>query len=71
MDSIREHVGAYCARTGSNKKQLAEALNMPYSTFLSKVNGPSEFSYSEGLALSRLIGITADALAEPLAVECE
>lgn len=69
MDSIREHVGAYCARTGSNKKQLADALDMPYSTFLSKINGPSEFTYSEGLALARLLGVTADVLATPLTAE--
>ena len=65
MESIREHVGIYCVRTGSSKKQLADSLDMPYSTFLSKLNGPSEFSFSEGLALSRLIGISPDTLATP------
>lgn len=69
MDSIREHIGAYCARTGSNKKQLADALSMPYSTFLSKLNGPSEFTFSEGLALARLTGVSADVLATPLTAE--
>lgn len=61
--SIREKVGAYCGRTGVSKADLAKALGMPYSTFLSKLNGPSKFSFSEGISLARLIELDPDTLA--------
>lgn len=35
-------------------------MNMPISTFYSKLNGPSEFSFSEGKRLAEIIGCTAD-----------
>ena len=60
MDSIKEHVGAYLERTGTTKKQLAEQMGMPYSTFHSKLYGPSEFTFFEGRRLSQIVGCTTD-----------
>lgn len=60
MDSIKARVGAYLERTGTTKKQLAEDMDMPYSTFHTKLYGPSEFSFTEGCRLAELIGCTAD-----------
>lgn len=62
MDSIREHIGAYLARTGTTKKQLAHDLGMPYSTLYSKLYGPSELTFMEGKKLAELIGCTTDEL---------
>lgn len=61
--SIRENVGAYCGRTGHNKAYIASEMNMPYTTFLSKLNGPSEFSFFEGLRLAKVLDLKADELA--------
>lgn len=64
--AIREHVGAYLGSTGSSKRDLAKRLGIPYSTFISKLNGPSEFSYSEGVQLAKELGISPSEMAEPL-----
>lgn len=60
MDSIKERVGAYLERTGKTKKQIAELMGMPYSTFHSKLYGPSEFTFSEGRRLAVIVGCTCD-----------
>jgi hypothetical protein len=60
MDSIKERVGAYLERSGSTKKQLAEEMGMPYSTFHSKLYGPSEFTFMEGKRLSEIVGCSCD-----------
>ncbi len=60
MDSIKERVGAFLERTGMTKKQLAEEMGMPVSTFHSKLSGQSEFSFSEGRRLARILDCTTD-----------
>lgn len=62
MDSIKERVGAYLERTGVTKKQLAEEMGMPISTFHSKLSGQTEFSFSEGRRLARILDCTTDEL---------
>jgi len=64
MDSIKERVGAYLERTGRTKKQIAEFMGMPYSTFHSKLYGPSEFTFSEGKRLAEIVGCTCDEMFE-------
>lgn len=60
MDTIKERVGAYLARTGTTKAQLAEKMGMPISTFRTKLYGPSELSFIEGKRLAEILGCTAD-----------
>ena len=64
MDSIKERVGAYLERTGKTKKELSGLMGMPYSTFHSKLYGPSEFTFFEGKKLAEIIGCTADEMFE-------
>ena len=40
--------------------EIAEQMGMPVSTFYTKLNGPSEFSFSEGKRLAEIIGCTVD-----------
>lgn len=58
--SIQERVALYVARTKRDRQSIADQMKMPISTFYSKLNGPSEFSFSEGKRLAEIIGCTAD-----------
>lgn len=62
MDSINEQVGAYLARTGMTRTQLAKKLNMSRSALRSKLKGETEFTLREGYVLKELLHISADAL---------
>lgn len=66
MDSIRERVGAYLARTGKTKGELAEELGMSRVTLHSKLNGVYDFKLSEAQALASLMGCSVDDLRVPL-----
>lgn len=58
--AIKERVALYVARTKTDRQAIAEKMGMPVSTFYSKLNGPSEFSFSEGKQLAEIIGCTVD-----------
>lgn len=58
--AIQERVALYVARTKGDRQSIAEAMGMPVSTFYSKLNGPSEFSFSEGKRLAEIIGCSVD-----------
>lgn len=62
MDSIRERVGAYLAREGKTKKWLADELEMSTVTLNSKLNGETEFSFSQAIRLSDVLGCTVSEL---------
>lgn len=59
-NTIQERVAVYVMKTKRSKEQIAADMNMPVSTFYSKLNGPSEFSFSEGKRLSQILGCTTD-----------
>lgn len=56
MDSIKERVGAYLEREGMTKKWLADELGMTTVTLSSKLNGETEFSFSQAIRLSEILG---------------
>jgi hypothetical protein len=58
--AIQERVALYVARTKKDRQSIAEQMGMPVSTFYTKLNGPSEFSFSEGKRLSEIIGCSVD-----------
>lgn len=58
--AIKERVALYVARTKNDRQTIAEQMGMPVSTFYTKLNGPSEFSFSEGKRLAEIIGCTVD-----------
>lgn len=58
--AIKERVALYVARTKNDRQTIAEQMGMPVSTFYSKLNGPSEFSFTEGKRLAEIIGCTVD-----------
>ncbi len=60
MNTIQERVAVYVMQTKETREQIAERMDMPVSTFYSKLNGPSEFSFSEGKRLAQILGRTAD-----------
>lgn len=62
MDSIKERVGAYLAREGKTKAELAKELGMSRVTLHSKLNGECEFWLSEARELARILGCTVDDL---------
>lgn len=56
MDSIKERVGAYLEREGKTKRWLAESLSMSTVTLNSKLSGETEFSFSQAIQLSEILG---------------
>lgn len=64
MDSIKERVGAYLEREGKTKKWLADELDMTTVTLGSKLNGDTEFSFSQAIRLSDILGCTVSELRE-------
>ena len=58
--AIQERVALYVTRTKKDKRSIAKKMGMPIATFYSKLNGPSEFSFSEGKRLAEIIGCTVD-----------
>lgn len=62
MDSIKERVGAYLAREGQTKQWLAERLGMSTVTLSSKLNGETEFTFSQAIHLSEILGCTVNDL---------
>lgn len=62
MDSIKERVGAYLEREGKTKKWLADELDMTTVTLSSKLSGETEFSFSQAIRLSEILGCTVNEL---------
>ena len=58
--AIQERVALYVTRTKKDRQSIAEQMGMPVSTFYTKLNGPSEFSFTEGKRLAEIIGCTVD-----------
>jgi len=58
--AIQERVALFVTRTKKDRRYIAEQMGMPISTFYTKLNGPSEFSFSEGKRLAEIIGCTVD-----------
>lgn len=68
MESIRERIGAYLAKTGESKKSLADQLDMSRGTLSQKMSGRTEFTLAEAKTLARILGCTVDELfVSPLA----
>lgn len=62
MDSIKERVGAYLEREGKTKKWLADELDMTTVTLGAKLSGETEFSFSQAIRLSEILGCTVNEL---------
>ena len=62
MDSIKERVGAFMEREGKTKKWLADELGITTVTLGSKLNGETEFSFSQAIRLSEILGCTVNEL---------
>lgn len=62
MDSIKERVGAYLEREGKTKKWLADELGVTTVTLYSKLNGETEFTFSQAIRLSEVLGCTVNDL---------
>ena len=62
MDSIKERVGAYLEREGRTKRWLADELGMTTVSLYSKLNGDTEFTFSQAIRLSEVLGCTVNDL---------
>lgn len=62
MDSIKERVGAYLEREGATKKGLAAQLGISTVTLNLKMDGKTEFTFSEAIRLSEILGCTVNDL---------
>lgn len=62
MNSIKERVGAFLEREGKTKKWLADELGMSTVTLGSKLSGETEFSFSQAIRLSEVLGCTISEL---------
>lgn len=62
MDSIKERVGAYLARTGKTKAEIAASLGMSRTAFFTKMAGKSEFSLTEAHDLAAMLDCSMDEL---------
>ena len=61
-EAIRERVGAYLERDGETKKSIAHSLEMTTATLNNKLNGVTEFTMSEAIQLSKILGCTLSEL---------
>ncbi len=66
MEYIKERVGAYVGRTGTTKREIAEALGIGENTLYAKLRGESEFTLSEAGKLADMLGCSIDSLTKPL-----
>lgn len=67
MSPIKQRVAAYSAETGTTRREIAERLGMPRSTFYDKLNGKrSDFSLKEAKGLADILGCSVSELTEPL-----
>jgi DNA-binding XRE family transcriptional regulator len=64
MNTIKERVAAYLARTGRTKAELANDLGMSRTSLHAKLNGQTDFTLCEGYKLKNILGCTADELFE-------
>lgn len=62
MDSIKERVGAYLAREKQTKQWMAGELGMTTVTLNSKLNGDTEFTLSQAIRLSEILGCAVSEL---------
>ena len=62
MNSIKERIGAYTARTGKTRYEIAKELGMSKTALYSKLNGQTEFTLDEGRQLASTLGCTLDEL---------
>jgi len=62
MDSIKERVGAYLEREGKTKQELASELGMTTVTLASKMSGRTDFTFSQAIRLSEILGCTVSEL---------
>lgn len=56
MYTIVERVGAYMAKTGKSRERIAQDLGMTRRTFSKKLQGKSEFRFSEACQLADMLG---------------
>lgn len=66
MYTILERVGAYCARTGTSREDIAKQLGVTRQTFKSKLNGDVEFKLSEALNLAEILHCTVEDFRQPM-----
>lgn len=66
MYSIIERVGAYCAKTGSSREDIANKLGVTRQSLRSKLNGEVDFKLSEAMNLADILGCTVDDFRKPL-----
>lgn len=62
MDSIKERVGAYLAKTGRSRMELASDLHVSKTALYQKLNGQTDFSLDEARRLARTLGCSIDDL---------
>lgn len=63
MDSIKEWLAAYKAKTGSTDTQIAKALKISRTGLYHKTKGDSELSMTEAKRLATVLGIPLETLA--------
>lgn len=56
MDKFSERIGAWLLKEGNNKKKLAGMLNISVGTLNNKIQGDTEWTWSEVCKLSDAIG---------------
>lgn len=56
----RETIKARVKLSNKPSTLIAEMMDIPLSTYYTKLNGPSEFSFSEGKRLAEVVGCTVD-----------
>lgn len=62
MGAIKERLAAYVARTGTSKRDVANALGISLPTLYNKLRGDSEFTLAQAFALADMMGCSVDDL---------
>jgi DNA-binding XRE family transcriptional regulator len=64
--TILERVGAYCARTGTSREDLANKLGVTRQTLKAKLDGEVEFKLSEAMNLAKILDCTVEDFRQPV-----
>ena len=62
LNSLKERIGAFLENTGTTKQSLANQLGISTQTLRNKLSGKSDFSLTEGICLSKILGCTVEDL---------
>lgn len=64
MQGINKEIGAWLLRPGNTREKLADAVGITTPTLSTRLNGSTQWRFSEVVKLSKFIDVTLEQLAD-------